>query len=520
MKTRFLATLLSATLASWAVAADTLPGTEDSLESGAPQQGQLEILLAPIALYPDALVALILPAATHPSEIVLASRFLSSGGNEEDIESQVWDDSVKALARFPEVVEFMDENLGWTQDVGDAFVAHPAEVMGAIQALRARGTRNGTLASTPQQQVVFEDDNTIRIIPAEPEVIYVPYYEPSILYPSYSYTYFPSSLVWFGVGYGIGSWLSYDCDWRYRTIWVNHHRSHWTRDYDWRRRYKRDVDFCIGGTNWNRWTPSTSYRRTRPRGDFNYSRTTVRTTRGRFDGGSGRFDSNTTWTESDRNRFERRNETTTRSNTDSRSVRRPDSLRTPTRIERTDSNRTVDSRRDNTAGDRTGRFDRNADGRRDGRASHKLTRYDGRTPTETVSSPRRGTTAPAVERRNNAPIRRAPDISQRRTDAVDRRPEVSRSSPTRRESPRPSISAPAAPAVSRPAPAPARRITSGADIRRPQPSVAPPVRQRSAPAAAPSRQPSYSAPRNDTRRSSPPRDAGSSRHHQVQPEEH
>jgi len=519
MKTRFLAALLSATLASWVVAADTLPGTEDALESAAPQQGQLEILLAPIALYPDALVALILPAATHPSEIVLASRFLSAGGKEEEIESQLWDDSVKALARFPEVVEFMDENLEWTQDIGDAFVAHPAEVMGAIQSLRARATRNGTLASTPQQQVVFEDDNTIRIIPAEPTVIYVPYYEPSILYPSYSYSYYPSSLVWFGIGYGIGSWLSYDCDWRYRRIWVSH-RSHWGHDYDWRRRYRRDVDICIGGTNWNRWSPSTNYRRSRPRGDYDYSHTTVRTTRGRFDGGSGRFDSSTAWTDSDRARYGRRGDSTTTSTSDGRTVRRPDSLRTPTRIDRADSNRTVDNRRDGP-GDRFNRTDRDGSGRRDGRTSDNPTRFGDRSPTETASSPRRDSTTPAVDRRNNAPVRRAPDVSQRRPDTVDRRPEVARSTPTRRESPRPVASAPTAPRVSRPAPAPARTINSGADIRRPQPSAPAPVRQPaySAPSAPPARQPSYSAPRNDTPRSPPPRDGGSIRHRQVNSEE-
>jgi len=543
MKTRILATLLGAALASWAVAADPLPGTDDSLRPLAPEQGQLEILLAPIALYPDALVALILPAATHPSEIVLAARFLSAGGKEEEIDAQVWDDSVKSLARFPEVVTFMDENLEWTQDVGDAFVAHPAEVMGAIQTLRARGARNGTLASTPQQEVVFEDDDTIRIIPAEPTVIYVPYYEPSILYPDYyySYSYFPSSLVWFGVGYGIGSWLSYDCDWRYRTVWrSHHHRTHWSRDYDWRRRYRRDVDICIGGSNWNRWTPSTNYRRSRPRGDYDYSRNTVRTTRGRFDGGSGRFDSNTTRTESDRTRFESRRDGTSTNvsssptgTSDSRSVRGPDSLRTPTRIDRNDSTRTVDNRRD-----RTDRIDRN-----DRRQADGLTRYSERTPVETVTNTRRDPSTPAVQRRNEAPARRNTEATQRRPASVDRRPEVARTTPTaRRDTPRPAAS----PAASRPAPQPARTITSGADIRSPQParvtapSPAPtrqvsrqaqpsaptrvstpaPARQSSpsysAPSSAPARQPSYSAPRSETARNSPPPNAGSTRHRQVE----
>jgi hypothetical protein len=514
MKNRILATLLSVTLASWA-AAEALPGTDDTTAPIVPEQGQLEILMAPIALYPDALVALILPAATHPSEIVLASRFLSAGGKEEEIDAQIWDDSVKALARFPEVVTFMDENLEWTQDVGDAFVANPAEVMGAIQALRARGARNGTLASTPQQEVVFEDDETIRIIPAEPTVIYVPYYEPSILYPSYSYSYsyFPSSLVWFGVGYGIGSWLSYDCNWRYRTIWVHHHhRSHWGRDYDWRRRYKRDWDSHVGGDGWSRWNPSHNYRGGRPRGDRDYARTSFRTsTRERFD--------------RDRTRYESRRSNTTSVNrenaptavtTDSRSIRRPDTLRTPSRIDRSsDSGRTADIRRD-----------RGTDIRRERRPSDSLTRSADRTPTETVSTPQRERSAQDLRRRNDAPVRRNPEASQRRIDSVDRRPEVARITPTaRRDNVRPA----ATPAATRPSPQPARTITSGADIRRPQPARAStpspaPMRQVSrpapaparasspSPAPAPARQPSYSAPRNESSRSSPPPTASSIRH--------
>jgi hypothetical protein len=513
MKNRILATLLSLTLASWA-AAEVLPGTDDSTAPIVPEPGQLEILMAPIALYPDALVALILPAATYPSDIVLASRFLSSGGKEEEIDTQIWDDSVKALARFPEVVTFMDENLEWTQDVGDAFVANPAEVMGAIQALRARGARNGTLASTPQQEVVFEEDDTIRIVPAEPTVIYVPYYEPSILYPSYSYSYYPSSLVWFGVGYGIGSWLSYDCNWRYRTIYVHHHhRSQWGRDYDWRRRYNRDWNSHVGGDGWNRWAPSNNYRRSRPRGDRDYARTDFRTsTRERFDRDRTRYESR----RGNNNPINRDSSSTTFTS-DSRSIRRPDSLRTPSRIDR-----------NNDSG-------RAADIRRERRPSDNLTRYADRTPTEAVSTPRRDASAQDLRRRNDAPVRRNPEARPRRTDSVDRRPDVARSTPTaRRDTPRPSAS----PSVSRPAPQPARTITSGADIRRPQPArVSPPSRaparqvsrpapapasaraSNSSPAPAPARQPSYSASRNDSSRSSPPPTARSTRHGRVDREE-
>ncbi|MBC8010725.1 MAG: DUF3300 domain-containing protein, partial [Burkholderiales bacterium] len=89
---------------------------------------QLDELLAPIALYPDPLVAIILPAATFPTDVVMAARYLKAGGDPEGIDDQSWDDSVKALARYPDVVKWMDENLAWTQQVGAAFVVQPAAV--------------------------------------------------------------------------------------------------------------------------------------------------------------------------------------------------------------------------------------------------------------------------------------------------------------------------------------------------------------------------------------------------------
>jgi len=514
MKTRILASILCAALTSWVGAAEPAgpAGSEEIQSAPATEQGQIEILLAPIALYPDALVALILPAATHPSEIVLASRFLNAGGLEEAIDEQIWDDSVKALARFPEVITFMDENLAWTQDVGDAFVDHPAEVMGAIQALRARATRNGLLASTPQQQVVFDDDETIRIIPAEPEIIYVPYYEPSYLYYTHSYTYYPSSLLWFGVGYGIGSWLSYDCDWGRRTVWVHHyHRDRWNRDYDWRKRYTPGWSSHVGGTDWKRWDPSPSYRRSRPRDDHNYSRpvrsiTTVRT-------------------DSDRQRFESRRDFSTDSTRDSRSVRRPETLRNPPTLDRNDSSRTVADR------------DRHGD-RGDRRPSDSLTRFSGSSPVETATPASVETVTPQVQRRNAAPTRRAPDIVDRRPESIDRRPgatsrrpEIASPAPQRRETPRPAASA-------QPPSRPTRTITSAGQLRhpgptpqsRPAPAVArsapqvrssppPAAMSRSAPAPAPMRQaPAASSNRSESRvSSSPSRSEG--RNSRVQTEE-
>ena len=118
------------------------PAAAESAPSKLPPEA-LNQLLAPIALYPDALVALILPASTVPSDLVLAARYISSNGDPAQIANQPWDDSVKSLARYPDVVKWMDQNLEWTTQVGDAFLNQPADVMNTIQQLRATGNRRG-----------------------------------------------------------------------------------------------------------------------------------------------------------------------------------------------------------------------------------------------------------------------------------------------------------------------------------------------------------------------------------------
>src|SRR5687767_10083583 len=143
---------------------------------------ELDQLLAPIALYPDALIALILPASTVPTDIVLAARHLRDNpGDRSQIEHRAWDESVKSLTNYPEVLKWMDENLHWTRQIGEAFAAQPADVMQAVQRLRAKARAAGTLADTPQQQVIAEQQ-VIRIVPAQPDVIYVPHYEPEVVF--------------------------------------------------------------------------------------------------------------------------------------------------------------------------------------------------------------------------------------------------------------------------------------------------------------------------------------------------
>lgn len=185
---------------------------------------QLETLLGPIALYPDALIALILPASASSSDIVLAARYLAANQDPQQLDAQAWDESVRSLARYPDVIKWLDENLAWTQQLGTAFLAQPAEVMQAVQRLRARARAAGTLIDTPQQKVITEGE-VILIEPASPTVIYVPRYDPAVVYVSRPYGWTQPSLF-FGLGFGVGSWLSYDCDWRTRTIVVG----------DWRHR--------------------------------------------------------------------------------------------------------------------------------------------------------------------------------------------------------------------------------------------------------------------------------------------
>jgi len=195
------------------------------------EPAQLETLLGPVALYPDALIALILPATTEPSDIVLAARFLATNSPSLPIESQPWDESVRSLTRYPDIIKWLDENLAWTKQLGEAFLAQPAEVMQTIQRLRTRARAAGTLVDTPEQKIVTEGE-IILIEPAQPTVIYVPRYDPEIVYVSRSPGW-NTPYLYFGLGFATGAWLSYDCDWSGRTIWIGNWRqrphSTWVR---------------------------------------------------------------------------------------------------------------------------------------------------------------------------------------------------------------------------------------------------------------------------------------------------
>jgi hypothetical protein len=170
---------------------------------------QLDQLLGQIALYPDPLIAEMLPASTLPTQIVLADRYVTGGGDPNQIAQQPWDASVQAVARYPAVLKWMDDNLNWTTELGQAFLNQQPEVMASIQRLRATASKLGNLQSSSQQQVIADGGN-IEIVPADPQVIYVPVYQPAQVFYDAPYG---SPFITFGFGWPVGAWLDYDCDW-------------------------------------------------------------------------------------------------------------------------------------------------------------------------------------------------------------------------------------------------------------------------------------------------------------------
>jgi uncharacterized membrane protein YgcG len=190
---------------------------------------QLQQIVAPIALYPDALVAQILAGSAYPTEIVEAERFLQDNPNLKDaalgaeVDKQDWDPSVKALTQFPSVLADMDKNLQWTSTLGDANVNQQADVMDAVQFMRQKAQDAGNLESNPQQTVT-KQEKTIVIQPANPEIVYVPEYDPAVVY-GYPVGIWPGFHPWWGVwgggpyfrwglGFGIGPWGGFGWGWR------------------------------------------------------------------------------------------------------------------------------------------------------------------------------------------------------------------------------------------------------------------------------------------------------------------
>ncbi len=200
---------------------------------------QLQQLVAPIALYPDSLVAQILAASTFPEQVVEADRWVQAHPDLKDealaqaVDQKPWDPSVKALAAFPSVLGNMDKNLSWTSSLGDAYYNQEQDVMDAVQVMRQNAQQAGNLRSTPQQTVTTQGP-TIVIEPATPDVVYVPAYDPWVVYggPIVAWPgWYPYPGIWdegpylsFGIGFGIGFFGGYGWGWHHWGFdWHNHY---------------------------------------------------------------------------------------------------------------------------------------------------------------------------------------------------------------------------------------------------------------------------------------------------------
>ncbi len=162
-------------------------GNDQTAVTAPPVQGELDALLAPIALYPDQLLAQILMASTYPLQVVQAARFvqqnpsLTGDALDQALRNETWDPSVISLAAYPQVLMMMNDRLDWTQRLGNAFLADQQQVMDTVQMLRSRAQAAGTLQSTPQQTVT-DQGGYIDIEPAQPQYVYVPVYDPRVIY--------------------------------------------------------------------------------------------------------------------------------------------------------------------------------------------------------------------------------------------------------------------------------------------------------------------------------------------------
>ena len=226
-----LSLLLVATTTPGAGAQDQQPppaNSSDYTGQGAPLSAQeLNSLVAPIALYPDALVAQILSASTYPDQVAAAEYWIGQNKNltgsalMQAVNTQSWDPSVKALTQFPSVLSDMAQNISWTSQLGDAYHNQSQQVMAAIQTLRKQAQAAGNLKSTPQQTVTTQTQGSTQVIviqPANPQVVYVPQYNPTVVYgtpyttPGYSTgALVATGLLSFGAGIAVGAMMSGGC---------------------------------------------------------------------------------------------------------------------------------------------------------------------------------------------------------------------------------------------------------------------------------------------------------------------
>src|SRR6202046_967048 len=237
-------------------ATDQAPAAAPAYTQQTPEQ--LQQLVSPIALYPDSLVSQILAASTFPEQVVEADRWVQAHPDSkgEDLgkagDQESWDPSVKALTAFPSVLGNMDKNLSWTSSLGDAYYNQQQDVMDAVQVMRRKAQDAGNLKTTPQLKVT-DQDSDIDIEPADPDVVYVPAYDPWLIYgyPIVAWPgWYPYPGIWFGgpylsfgIGFGIGWWGGFGWGWGHWGFdWHNHYAT-----YDHGRYYSRSRTFYNRG---------------------------------------------------------------------------------------------------------------------------------------------------------------------------------------------------------------------------------------------------------------------------------
>lgn len=195
---------------------------------------QLQSLVSSIALYPDSLLSMMLMASTYPLEVAEAYNWLGANKTlsrteiQNAMKTQTWDNSIKSLVLFPQALTLMGTKLGWTQQLGNAYLAQPKQLMDAVQALRAKAKQAGNLKSNSQVNVSTEQSNII-IAPANPQVIYVPQYNPTVVYGGWPYPAYPPAPVYnpgwglmtFGVGLAVGAALWSSPHWNSGSININ-----------------------------------------------------------------------------------------------------------------------------------------------------------------------------------------------------------------------------------------------------------------------------------------------------------
>jgi hypothetical protein len=272
-----------------AVSFIVLPVSDASADSAPLSDGQLDALVAPVALYPDQMLAKVMIASTYPLEVVQAAQWqqqnsgLQATALQSALASQTWDDSVKEVAQVPSLLKMMSDNAAWTQKLGDAVLAQQDGVIAAVQRLRAKAMQQGTLKSTSQQTVQTVDGQIV-IEPVQSEAVYVPYYNTRTVYGDWMYDDYPPyywpppyGYGWAGAGLGFlagviigsgGGWWNNGINWGGRNVYVDHrsfNRNTWNN-------YRQRT---AGG---NQWSHSVDHRR-----GVNYSNGALRQQYGRGD---------------------------------------------------------------------------------------------------------------------------------------------------------------------------------------------------------------------------------------------